>query len=72
MEPVSLGDSGLTVLPTDTPSTLPDPDLIVVPGSENPLPVMDDQVLVEWLRTPRPKVADASIRQPAERVIQGT
>jgi putative intracellular protease/amidase len=23
-------DSGLTVLPTDTPSTLPDPDLIVV------------------------------------------
>jgi putative intracellular protease/amidase len=36
-------DSGLTVLPTDTPSTLPDPDLIVVPGSGNPLPVLDDR-----------------------------
>ena len=44
-------DRGLTVTPTDTPETLPDPDLIVVPGSENPLPVMDDQVLVDWLRT---------------------
>jgi transcriptional regulator GlxA family with amidase domain len=47
-------DRGLTVIPTDTPETLPDPDLIVVPGSENPLPVMDDQVLVDWLRTAAP------------------
>lgn len=50
-------DSGLTVLPTDTPSTLPDPDLIVVPGSGNPLPVLDDAVLVEWLRTAAPRCA---------------
>jgi transcriptional regulator GlxA family with amidase domain len=47
-------DSGLTVLPTDTPSTLPDPDVIVVPGSGNPLPVLEDAVLIEWLRTAAP------------------
>ena len=35
-------DSGLTVVPSDTPATLPDPDLIVVPGSGNPLPVLED------------------------------
>jgi transcriptional regulator GlxA family with amidase domain len=50
-------DSGLTVLPTDTPSTLPDPDLIVVPGSGNPLPVLGDRDLVEWLRTAAPNCA---------------
>jgi transcriptional regulator GlxA family with amidase domain len=48
-------DRGLTVIPTDTPETLPDPDLIVVPGSENPLPVMSDTILVDWLRTAAPK-----------------
>jgi cyclohexyl-isocyanide hydratase len=50
-------DSGLTVLPTDTPATLLDPDLIVVPGSGNPLPVLDDQVLIEWLRAAAPNCA---------------
>jgi transcriptional regulator GlxA family with amidase domain len=53
LDPVR-ADRGLTVIPTDTPETLPNPDLIVVPGSENPLPVMDDQVLVDWLRTAAP------------------
>jgi transcriptional regulator GlxA family with amidase domain len=47
-------DRGLTVIPTDTPATLPNPDLIVVPGSENPLPVMDDSGLVDWLRAAAP------------------
>jgi transcriptional regulator GlxA family with amidase domain len=45
---------GLTVIPTDTPETFPDPDLIVVPGSENPLPVLEDEVLGDWLRTAAP------------------
>ena len=53
LDPVR-ADRGLTVIPTDTPETLPRPDLIVVPGSENPLPVMEDQVLLEWLRTAAP------------------
>jgi hypothetical protein len=39
LEPVRC-DVGLTVLPTDTPETLRDPDLIVVPGSGNPVPVL--------------------------------
>jgi len=53
LEPVRC-DEGLTVIPTDTPATLPDPDLIVVPGSGKPLPVMSDQVLIDWLRTAAP------------------
>jgi transcriptional regulator GlxA family with amidase domain len=47
-------DRGLTLIPTDTPATLPDPDLIVVGGSENPVQVLDDHVLVEWLRRAAP------------------
>jgi transcriptional regulator GlxA family with amidase domain len=54
LEPVR-SDRGLTVLPTDTPATLPNPDLILVPGSENPLPVLEDQVLLDWLRNAAPK-----------------
>ena len=47
-------DCGLTVIPTDTPGSLPDPDLIVVPGSGNPLPVLEDEVLIGWLRDAAP------------------
>ena len=47
-------DCGLTVIPTDTPDTLPDPDLIVVPGSGNPVPVLSDTMLIEWLRAAAP------------------
>jgi transcriptional regulator GlxA family with amidase domain len=47
-------DCGLTVVPTDTPETLPDPDLIVVPGSGNPLPVLEDRVLTDWLQKAAP------------------
>jgi len=50
-------DNGLTVLPTDTPSSLPDPDVIVVPGSGNPLPVLEDAELVAWLRAAAPGCA---------------
>jgi transcriptional regulator GlxA family with amidase domain len=47
-------DRALTVLPTVTPSGLPDPDLIVVPGSETPLPLLEDQALIEWIRAAAP------------------
>jgi cyclohexyl-isocyanide hydratase len=53
LEPVRC-DCGLTVIPTDTPETLPDPDLVVVPGSGNPVPVMSDDMLVPWLRSAAP------------------
>jgi transcriptional regulator GlxA family with amidase domain len=52
-EPVRC-DAGLTVIPTDTPESLPEADLIVVPGSGNPVPVLDDHVLIEWLRAAAP------------------
>ena len=47
-------DCGLMVIPTDTPQTLLDPDLIVVPGSGNPVPVLSDEVLIDWLRAAAP------------------
>jgi cyclohexyl-isocyanide hydratase len=47
-------DCGLTVIPTDAPATLPDPDLIVVPGSGKPVAVLDDRALIEWLRAAAP------------------
>ena len=47
-------DNGLTVMATDTPDTLPNPDLIVVPGSGNPLPVLEDEVLLAWLAKAAP------------------
>jgi transcriptional regulator GlxA family with amidase domain len=47
-------DCGLTVIPTDTPESLRDPDLIVVPGSGNPLPVLEDRVLIDWLQEAAP------------------
>ncbi|HEU4976540.1 MAG TPA: DJ-1/PfpI family protein [Baekduia sp.] len=47
-------DRGLTILPTDTPDTIGQPDLIVVPGSEHPLPVLDDRKLVDWLAAAAP------------------
>jgi transcriptional regulator GlxA family with amidase domain len=53
LDPVR-SDRGLTMIPTDTPATLPDPELIVVPGSQNPVPVLSDTVLVDWLRTAAP------------------
>ena len=52
-EPVR-ADRGLTVIPTDTPDTMPQPDLIVVPGSQNPVPVLSDEVLIGWLRDAAP------------------
>jgi transcriptional regulator GlxA family with amidase domain len=53
LEPVR-ADCGLTVIPTDTPESLPAPDVIVVPGSGNPVPVLDDRGLIEWLRAAAP------------------
>jgi transcriptional regulator GlxA family with amidase domain len=52
-EPVR-ADRGLTVIPTDTPDTMPQPDLIVVPGSQNPVPVLSDDALIGWLREAAP------------------
>ena len=53
LEPVRC-DEGLTLIPTDTPATLPDPELIVVPGSGKPTQVLSDQVLLGWLRAAAP------------------
>jgi transcriptional regulator GlxA family with amidase domain len=48
-------DCGLTVIPTDTTEFLTEPDLIVVPGSGNPLPVLGDHVLIDWLARTAPR-----------------
>jgi transcriptional regulator GlxA family with amidase domain len=49
LDPVRTED-GLTVLPT----TLTDPDMIVVPGSETPLPLLEDGPLIDWIRAAAP------------------
>jgi transcriptional regulator GlxA family with amidase domain len=54
LEPVRC-DAGLIVIPTDTPDTLTDADLIVVPGSGNPVPVLSNQELIDWLRAVAPR-----------------
>ncbi|HEV7493430.1 DJ-1/PfpI family protein [Baekduia sp.] len=51
--PVS-SDHGLTVLPTTTPAQLPDPDVVVIPGSSKPLGPLDDQALLDWVRQVAP------------------
>ena len=47
-------DEGLTLIPTDTPETIGQPDVIVVPGSGKPVGVLSDQVLIDWLRAAAP------------------
>jgi transcriptional regulator GlxA family with amidase domain len=49
-------DVGLTVLPTHTPSTIPAPEMIVVPGGgeTSALDAADDTVLVDWIRSAAP------------------
>jgi transcriptional regulator GlxA family with amidase domain len=42
-------DAGLIVSPTDTPDSLPDPDLVLVPGSSRPLGPLGDQPLLDWV-----------------------
>jgi len=43
-------DLGLRMLPTDTPATLRDPDVVMIPGAENPLPVLENAELLAWVR----------------------
>jgi putative intracellular protease/amidase len=57
-------DAEVHFLGRGTPDTLPDPDLIVVPGGGNPVPVLSDAVLVDWLRAaapPRPQPPDRHV-----------
>jgi putative intracellular protease/amidase len=43
-------DAGLVVLPTGTLDSLTAPDLVVVPGSGNPMPTLNDKALLAWVR----------------------
>ena len=43
-------DAGLVVRPTGTLDSLTAPDLVVVPGSGNPMPVLNDKALLAWVR----------------------
>jgi transcriptional regulator GlxA family with amidase domain len=47
-------DHGLTVVPTATPADLPDPDVVVIPGSSRPLGPLGDEVLLDWVRKVAP------------------
>ncbi|HEY3021281.1 MAG TPA: DJ-1/PfpI family protein [Solirubrobacteraceae bacterium] len=45
-----VADAGLAVMPTDTPASLPGPDVVVVPGSSRPFGPASDEALLEWVR----------------------
>jgi len=47
-------DHGLALLPTTTPAELPDPDVVVIPGSSKPLGPLNDEVLLDWVRSVEP------------------
>jgi transcriptional regulator GlxA family with amidase domain len=47
-------DHGLAVMPTATPADLPDPDVVVMPGSSKPLGPLKDEVLLDWIRQVAP------------------
>lgn len=49
-----LSDHGLTIVPTATPASLPDPDVVVIPGSSKPLGPLDDELLLDWVRSVAP------------------
>jgi transcriptional regulator GlxA family with amidase domain len=52
-EPVST-DQGLQMIPTDTPATLRDPDIVLMPGSAKPLGPLENEELLQWLRDVAP------------------
>src|SRR5262249_42080113 len=43
-------DAGLVVSPSSTLDSLTTPDLVLVPGSGNPMPVLNDKALLAWVR----------------------
>ena len=43
-------DAGLVVSPSSTLDSLTAPDLVLVPGSGNPMPVLSDKGLLAWVR----------------------
>ena len=45
-----VADNGLIVMPTDTPESLPHPDLVVVPGSSRPFGPLQNQALLDWIK----------------------
>jgi transcriptional regulator GlxA family with amidase domain len=47
-------DHGLALMPTATPADLPDPDVVVIPGSSKPLGPLKDEVLLDWVRSVAP------------------
>ncbi|WP_445149679.1 DJ-1/PfpI family protein [Baekduia sp. Peel2402] len=51
--PVST-DRGMQVLPTVMPEGIPDPDVVVIPGSSNPLGPLKDEALLQWVRDVAP------------------
>jgi len=48
-------DRGLAMLPTAMPADLPDPDVVVIPGSSRPLGPLKDELLLDWIRSVAPR-----------------
>src|SRR5262249_60483269 len=49
LRPVT-ADAGLTVVPNETPASLPAPDVVVIPGSSRPFGPLKDRSLLDWVK----------------------
>jgi len=49
LRPVT-ADAGLTVVPNETPASLPAPDVVVIPGSSRPFGPLKDRALLDWVK----------------------
>ncbi len=49
-----LTDHGLAMMPTASPASLRDPDVVVMPGSGKPLGPLDNEALLQWVRDVEP------------------
>ena len=64
MDPVCT-DRRLTAVPTHTPDTMARTDRIVVPGSQNPVPVLSDKVSPIGCDAPRAAASGWRLCAPA-------
>jgi len=47
---IIVGLGGLKIVPDYTFATAPAPDILIVPGTQDPLPILGDKEMLDWVR----------------------
>ena len=68
IEPIST-DSGFSIMPTTTFADAPQADILVVPGGRGAFAVLDDAVVVEFMRH---QAADGGTKRSRNQALGGT